>query len=431
MTDISTKDAGVVFLGVGERVAYVRDGNTNLFKWNVLGLKSIVLSNIFPFGFQNFYIGIAIYSPQLADDLNFRLLDSNDEQLAFFSLKTVAASLGEDDVLDRKKSPIIRAPEQSWTTVFVNMDAQVLIKKPDICKIVFDTKDGPVIIGQLIFALIDPPPLTQERIAAIKSIPDAARHVRMEFVCKFCHSKCRVYASIEKSEKLEIDGWMWYENIPEKFLCECKKTDMDLSIIRRNFHGLLGQKLRSKNDAVDFSPMYEHTVLTTIRSDFFKLLKTAKKEEELQKFIEDNPIILHQFPAENLFVKPAILASYKADFAVVTPQRELLLIELEKPNTKILKKDGGIGAELSHAFDQVSDWLHKVDEHRLTVLEELKIDKSSVSTVKGIVIAGRDDGYDQEALRKLKGRYTERIRFFTYDDLGFALDALIRRMDNL
>jgi hypothetical protein len=120
-----------------------------------------------------------------------------------------------------------------------------------------------------------------------------------------------------------------------------------------------------------------------------------------------------------------------ADFAIVTPQRELLLVELEKATTKLMKQDGGVAADLSHAFDQVLDWLHVVDEHRLAVLDALKISREEVSMVRGVVIAGRDIGYDAHHLRKLKGADRGRITFLTYDDLFFALDALIKQMDAL
>jgi hypothetical protein len=142
-------------------------------------------------------------------------------------------------------------------------------------------------------------------------------------------------------------------------------------------------------------------------------------------------LLLHQFPAERLFPKPPILTFFFADFAVVTPQRELILIELEKTSTRLLKKDGGVAADLSHAFDQVRDWLHTIDEHRLAVLDSLKIDREQVSIVRGVVIAGRDIGYDAHHLRKLKGTDWGRVALLTYDDLAFALDVLIRRMDAL
>ena len=51
--------------------------------------------------------------------------------------------------------------------------------------------------------------------------------------------------------------------------------------------------------------------------------------------------------------------------------------------------------------------------------------------VRGVVIAGRDVGYDAHHLRKLKGVDRGRITFLTYDDLYFSLDALIKHMDAL
>jgi hypothetical protein len=39
----------VAFLGLAERATHVREGETNILKWNVLGLKNILLVNFFPF----------------------------------------------------------------------------------------------------------------------------------------------------------------------------------------------------------------------------------------------------------------------------------------------------------------------------------------------------------------------------------------------
>ncbi len=85
-------------------------------------------------------------------------------------------------------------------------------------------------------------------------------------------------------------------------------------------------------------------------------------------------------------------------------------------------------SELNHAFDQVRDWLHVVDEHRLAVLDTLNIDRSRVSTIRGVVIAGRDVGYDAQNLRRLKGSDWGKISLLTYDDLLFSLDSLIGKI---
>lgn len=76
------------------------------------------------------------------------------------------------------------------------------------------------------------------------------------------------------------------------------------------------------------------------------------------------------------------------------------------------------------------DWLHIVDDHRLAILDSLKVDRDQVSTVRGVVIAGRDSGYNSKHLRKLKGTDLGRIIFLTYDDLLLALDALIRNIES-
>jgi hypothetical protein len=194
---------------------------------------------------------------------------------------------------------------------------------------------------------------------------------------------------------------------------------------------MLGHRLRYNIEEISIVPLYERSSLEIVRKDLLHLLNSVAKEEVLQQFINENPIILHQFPSEKIFAKPPILTFFAADFGIVTPQKELILIELKKATARLMKKDGGVAAPLSHAFDQVRWWLHIVDEHRLAVLESLKIEKELVSTVKGVVIAGGDIGNDAQYLRQLKGTDWGRITFLTYDDLLFALDALIRRMEIL
>jgi hypothetical protein len=147
--------------------------------------------------------------------------------------------------------------------------------------------------------------------------------------------------------------------------------------------------------------------------------------------LEENPVFLHQFSPEHIFFKAPILTAHKTDFAILSPQRELLLIELERPNTKILKKDGGVHSELQHAFDQTRDWLHLADEQRVVVLDCIGIERKYVGAVRAVAIAGRDAGYDPEYLRKLKGADFGRTRFMTYDDLLAGLDALIRTVEHM
>ena len=188
---------------------------------------------------------------------------------------------------------------------------------------------------------------------------------------------------------------------------------------------------RQSDGTIDFVPLYHAASLRSIFNNFAKLISRNLPEEILQKFINENPVLLHQFPSTRIIAKPKILTSYVADFGIVTPKKELLLVELEKTNVHLLKKNGGIAAPLSHAFDQVRDWLHEINEHQLAVLDSLGIDRNEVGAIRGIVIAGRDSGYDAKNLRKLKGADLGPITFLTYDDLLFAFEALIQRVEGL
>ena len=56
--------------------------------------------------------------------------------------------------------------------------------------------------------------------------------------------------------------------------------------------------------------------------------------------------------------------------------------------------------------------------------------QKEVGAVRGMIIAGRDVGYDPDHLRKLKGADFGRVKFMTYDDLSAAFDALLRALDS-
>src|SRR6266849_355073 len=51
----------VAFLGIAERYAHVTDPQTNLPKWNVLGLKSVVVSFVYPMMLHGYGLCLAFY----------------------------------------------------------------------------------------------------------------------------------------------------------------------------------------------------------------------------------------------------------------------------------------------------------------------------------------------------------------------------------
>ena len=412
----------IIFLGICERAAHVQDFYFNLHKWNIICLKNVMLSNLYPLPLSGLSLGIAVLGDSTDVVHKLQIVDESGDEIGTIQLTFQAASPNSEPIAPCEPPALLHMNRGCTVAFFAIDDVGMVIQKPGWCEVRLQTDQGLKTIGSLYFAVVDVEPLTPDRVAAIRSDPSASKFVRLELGCKICSSKARAYAALDRDCTSEKEGWTWYQDLPDTFVCECGKT-IDLAIARRNLHAYLGQSAKSGNQ-LNFRPLYEKSSLEAIRAGFVHLLRTARKEEQLQKFITENPIILHQFPAYKLFAKPHILTYFVADFGIVTPQRELLLIELEKPSTRLLRKNGDAADELNHAFGQVANWLHVVDDHRLAVLDSLKIPKEQVSQVRGVVIAGRDAGNDAHALRKLKGVDRGRISFMTYDDLAFSLGAL-------
>ncbi len=419
----------VAFLGLAERAAFVRFGPTNLRRWNVIGLSSIIPVNFVPANLSGFSMGIAL---NVTDPLNtIKLIVRHESGDSLGDISITAESEPSPDPSIASGSALAHLPVKGWTPVFLPFSSDLIATKPGQHFVDLVLDDSEVTIGTFHVVVADPPALTAERIAAVRSAPFAVKAARAELGCKHCPTKLRLYTALDRLPSIEADGFTWYENLPDDFHCSCQRTRMDLRSMRRNFHALLGHKQVMNQKEISLTPLYEQSALQSILADFHRLLKQKPREELLQKFIEENLVLLHQFPAESIFLKPPILTFYKADFAIVTPKKDLILIEIENAETRLLNRSGGLAAQLQHAFDQVNSWLHVVDDHRLAVLDAMKITRDAVGAIRGVVIAGRDIGYDAEALRRLKAVERGRTTLLTFDDLAFGLAALIKQMEQL
>lgn len=422
----------IAFLGIAERAAYVRDGNTNVLKWDVLGLKHVCLSPLFPLSLTGTHLGFAFRHFISAPAVTLRIVAENGKyelpNISLFGQEVVAEP---ESVAFRSEGPVAMLPQLGWTIFFIPLTSQFVVHEPGTYLVTAQADGAEEVIGQLQFVAVHPAPLTSDRIAAIRADPRAAKFIRINIGCNQCPSMLLAYAGLERSNKEEAEGYIWFQELPLVFECSCGNTTVDLSYIRSNLSVLLGEHVHSGASEERFVPLYERSSLEMIYNSFRYLLERDPKEERIQKFLEENPVLLHQFPSSRLFFKPPILTFFNADFAVVTPQKELVLIEIERASTRLLSKQGGQAAPLRHALDQVDSWLHVVEEHRLAVLDSLKIPREEVSSVRGVVIAGRDGGSDAEHLRRLKGRQRGQVSFMTFDDLLFGLGVLVRTVQGL
>ena len=431
MTKSTTKFA---FLGVAERAGSVWDGGSPLIKVNIIGLKPTIIAPFFPWPLGGQPLIIAIRIGELGNPASIFIMSDSGKEIGKISVALQILSSFPVDLTEPNQATVTPTG-LGWNTMSITTkDVNILFDKPGKYLLHCKSDDGSIDenIGEIFVAQVDFQKFTEEQVAAIKSNPHASKAARMTLTCNSCSSKYMVYTGFEKNKRLEEEDFIWYENAPEKFECSCGASDFDTSSIRKNLFTLLGQKIKNDgSDVINFIPQYEANSIQNISSTFGKLLDQNPNEEIIQKYIEKNLLLLHRFPADMLLVKPRISTKYTGDFGIVTPERELILIEIERADTRLLKKDGGQASPLRHAFDQVHSWLHEANEHKLAVLDSLNIDRNLVSRVRGVVIAGRDQGYDPHDLRRLKGLDQGNVTFLTYDDLAAGLLALAQGMSAL
>lgn len=417
----------VIFLGFTERASLVQDGNTPFSKWNIIGLKSILISPIVPMTLAGLKVALASRLG-LETEFELRIKSEAGEQIGWLRINLAPSQIGNGAAVGASSDQTMLVDPEGWMPFMVPIETPIFVLHPGRHRLVKVQADGSEsFVGSFVIGLADAVPLDADRIAAIRSDPLASKAVRIELGCTKCETKVRAFAALDKSQ--QSDGYVWYADLPDEITCSCRITTFDLRSIKKNLHGLLGHPMSSAASQANLSPLYEHGAIENVRRKFVQLLDRKPAEEVLQRFIQDNPILLHQFPAERLFFKPAILTHFKADFAVLTPQKELILIEIENTKTRIMNKNGDAAAPLGHSLDQVRNWLHVVDEHRLAALEALGLDR--VSSVRGVVIAGRDKPYNADHMRRFKGVDRGRISFFTFDDLALSLASLGERVSKL
>jgi hypothetical protein len=250
----------IAFLGAVERAALVRDGNTNLFKYNLIGLKHTVLSHLFPLSFSELHYALAIYAPEDGTQLKLRVKNEAGNEVGKIDIALQYLATPEptiEDVAIKRGGQTIAIPLEGWAFMVIPPSrSTAMIPKPGLYTLTVDTEGQEVAVGQLLFALIDPEPLSASRIAAIRSNPSAVKAVRAEIRCDACGDAMKTYAGLEHIPEGEVEGYTWYENLPDSFTCSCKRANFDLSIYRRNLHGLLGGSFNHSGE-IAFLPLYE------------------------------------------------------------------------------------------------------------------------------------------------------------------------------
>lgn len=154
--------AQVAFLGFAERSEQVRDAETVSLKWNVLGLKNVLLVNFLPIPLIGWKVCVAMRFFEISKPLKITLRAESGEDIGFLNLQAVKDN-------PTAESLIALSTSYGWFVAFAAIPPLVIKKQGRHFAILQRDDNGEDIIGEFYCHVVEPPPLTPERIAA--SIP--------------------------------------------------------------------------------------------------------------------------------------------------------------------------------------------------------------------------------------------------------------------
>lgn len=150
-------------------------------------------------------------------------------------------------------------------------------------------------------------------------------------------------------------------------------------------------------------------------------------EEAAHQFLKRNPALL--CPTYDACWSKVPFGDKFSDFVIREAPNDYVLIEIEAPYRKLFRKNEHPRYELTHAIDQINDWLEFIGEHRAKVEQELQLPGISVSP-RAMVVIGRARGLTERNRKKLVKMQERqpRLRIVTYDDVLAGARVAIERI---
>jgi hypothetical protein len=169
--------------------------------------------------------------------------------------------------------------------------------------------------------------------------------------------------------------------------------------------------------------------LKELAAELEKEIANTHAESWWQDYIKGKILIIQQGYIRAIEKMNVAIGNTKfPDFALVTHDNYLDILEIKKPNTDILKFDAGrsnyfFDAEISRAIIQVENYLSNLERHgsdvRGFIKDTYKIDLKVVRP-RGIILAGDARGLTEQKQRddfRLLSHGLKHITIVTYDEL--------------
>jgi hypothetical protein len=149
---------------------------------------------------------------------------------------------------------------------------------------------------------------------------------------------------------------------------------------------------------------------------FRTLLSGGASEEDIQKFLKDNPFLLR--PASEVIPKQKLGEDFVTDFALLNILDQgpiYTLVEIERASHRVLTKDKLLSEPVSRAIKQTRDWDVWLEQNKAYIQGKLH----GFETPQYLIVIGRSNDMDAEEKAYLRSynREYKNTALLTYDDL--------------
>ncbi len=187
--------------------------------------------------------------------------------------------------------------------------------------------------------------------------------------------------------------------------------------------------LMEKINKITKKPTHNHeSSLIFSFIEFCRILESKKtREKDLHNFLLKHPRLIDINGAHVNVHSEIRIGDYIADLVLEYKllHKGALLIELERQDDLIFTKKGRLRNKVTHALQQVEDWIKEIRTNKPNIPDWLK--KEYVP--EGMVIIGRSNMLSTEDKLRLKSLNNNRtIKILTYDDL---LQHLKQSIENI
>lgn len=195
-----------------------------------------------------------------------------------------------------------------------------------------------------------------------------------------------------------------------------KSADIDFQTF------LIGRNLGVSPDLKEYKFSVEEALIR-LANNFEEVLNKSLREEEIQRFIDDHPMVFS--PTMVRHIPKMQIGKYITDFVFVEKNGWYQFIELERSDSALFTKKSDFTIAVTHGWQQLEDWDRELETKKEKIQKKFNIE--NIENRKFTLVIGRSKDLDPEKLQKIKtkSRGSNKYEIITYDEILQSIKMLI------